>query len=135
MPIQGQAPHRQGPPVCKGCGTERSLRTYGRQLKTKCWDKWCLCNGCAREQHPEDYRMVGDWLNIECTCPGCGLVHKNPYQQAKEEPTYTEAQWKFKMDQEAKEADAKQFTADVEAIVQKEPQKLQIPDNPENSTS
>ncbi len=67
------------PQICKKCGTERGWS----HTKTKCWGQHGLCLTCAKEDYPRDYNTVYEWLEIDCKCPGCGMVHKNPYQQHK----------------------------------------------------
>ena len=66
---------------CKSCGIER----YGNHRKAKdipnCWLRFSMCSNCAKNKHPEAYRSHWFWLHHECTCPDCGSVHKNPYQQ------------------------------------------------------
>ena len=66
---------------CKSCGIER----YGNHRKAKdipnCWLRFSMCSNCAKNKHPEAYRSHWFWLHQECTCPDCGSVHKNPYQQ------------------------------------------------------
>ena len=66
---------------CKSCGIER----YGNHRKAKdipnCWLRFSMCSNCAKNKHPEAYRSHWFWLHQQCTCPDCGSVHKNPYQQ------------------------------------------------------
>ena len=120
---------------CVKCGELRTSRSWVGST-AKCWNKWSMCKDCAKQAHPEDYRTAIDWLDIECKCPGCGLVHKNPYQAQKAEPTYTEAQWKFKMEQEAKNDDAVKFELEAEKIPEKEIAKsIHIPNNSEDPLS
>ena len=42
-----------------------------------------MCLPCAKKLFPKDYNTAYEWLEVDCTCPGCGLVHKNPFQQHK----------------------------------------------------
>lgn len=121
--------------TCVSCGEKRTSRAW-RGSTAKCWNKWSMCKECAKREHAEDYRNTWDWLHIECKCPGCGLVHKNPYQAQQSEPTYTEAQWKFKMEQEAKKDDAVKFELEVDKIPEKEiAESIHIPNNPKDRLS
>jgi len=115
--------------TCVKCGIERTSRAWVGST-AKCWNKWSMCHVCAKKEHPEDYMSLIDWCQIECKCPGCGLVHPNPYQQQRAQPTYTADQWKFKMEQEAKKDEAKKFELEVEKIPEKEIAKsIHVPDD------
>ena len=74
------------PQKCASCGEERQWSS-SRMTNVKCWDTHGMCKRCARASHPDDYKSPHDWLNQDCTCPGCGLVHKNPFQKHKLDET------------------------------------------------
>ena len=63
-------------------------------------------------------------------------MHKNPWQSQQAEPTYTETQWKFKMEQDAKKDDAMKFELEAEKIPAKEiAESIHIPDSSEDTLS
>ena len=91
---------RNGPQFCKKCNTERGWS----HTKTKCWGQHGLCLPCAKEQFPEDYHTAYEWLEVDCKCPGCGLVHKNPFQQHKLKETQDIGQLKARIEELEKQA-------------------------------
>ena len=68
--------------ICVKCGGERPWQS-SRQRGVRSWDDYNMCLRCAKVALPEEFKAPLDWLRDDCTCPGCGLVHKNPYQKHK----------------------------------------------------
>ena len=84
------------PQKCISCGGERDWSS-SRLANIRCWDKHKMCHRCARAAYPDDYKAPHDWLKQDCKCPGCGLVHKNPYQQHKLKETQDIGQLKARI--------------------------------------
>lgn len=105
------------PQFCKKCNIERGWS----HTKTKCWGKHGLCLPCAKEQFPEDYHTAYEWLEVDCKCPGCGMVHKNPFQQHKLKETQDIGQLKAYIEElEKKVSPSKKEDAltQVETVIQ-----------------
>ena len=108
---------RTDPTICQNCGTERGWT----HTKTKCWDKHGLCLTCAKKEYPDDYNTAYQWLEVDCKCPGCGLVHKNPFQQHKLDETKDIGQLKARIEQLEKQLspDSKENAlTQVETVIQ-----------------